>query len=144
MQAGRRHKSRTRRTELSLDLERLGVVVGNSKPRLGVGRMPKYLFKGSYSPESLAGVLKEGGTGRRKAVEKMLAGVGGKLEAFYYAFGETDVWAIVDVPDDTTAAALSMTISSAGGAGIETVKLLTPEQIDEAAERPIDYRPPGK
>ena len=49
--------------------------------------MPKYLFTGSYSAEGARGVLKEGGTGRRAATEKLVASLGGKVEAYYFDHG---------------------------------------------------------
>ena len=107
--------------------------------------MGRYMFQASYSPEGIKGVLKEGGTGRRAAVEAALKSLGGKLEAFYYAFGETDVVVIVDGIDNTTAAAFSMGVASAGTVtGIKTTVLLTPEEIDQASKKTLSYRPPGR
>ncbi len=57
--------------------------------------MPKYLWKANYVGEGLKGLLKEGGTSRRAVVEKMIKSMGGKLEVFYYAFGETGPFFIV-------------------------------------------------
>jgi uncharacterized protein with GYD domain len=105
--------------------------------------MPKYLFKSSLSPEGVAGVLNEGGVARRDTVSKALQSVGGSLEAFYYAFGATDVYEIADLPDDETAAAVALTASSSGRLSVETVVLITPETIDAARKKNFDYRPPG-
>ena len=52
--------------------------------------MPKYLFHGSYTPEGFQGLLKEGGSKRREAAEQALKSVDGKLDAFYFAFGDND------------------------------------------------------
>jgi len=107
--------------------------------------MGRYMFQASYSPEGIKGVLKEGGTGRRAAVEAAIKSLGGKLEAFYYAFGDTDVVVIVDGIDNTTAAAFSMGVASAGTvAGIKTTVLMTPEEIDQASKKTLSYRPPGR
>lgn len=105
--------------------------------------MPKYLWKVSYTQAGVKGVLKEGGSSRRDMVEKLTAGLGGSLEAFYFAFGDEDVYVIADVPDAETAAAVSLTVGAAGAASIETVVLLTPEQVDAATKKSVDYRPPG-
>jgi uncharacterized protein with GYD domain len=106
--------------------------------------MPKYLLKVSYSTEGLHGVMKAGGTARVKAVEKMLAGVGGTLESFYFAFGEDDVIVIADVPDQRSAIAMASAIGSSGAiSSYETVTLLTPSEIDEALSVAVDYVPPG-
>ena len=105
--------------------------------------MPKYLIKGSYSHEGLQGMMAAGAASRRAAVEALTTSVGGSLEALYYAFGADDVYAIADLPDDEAAAAVSLTVGASGAVTLETVKLLTVEQIDAAISRTPDYRPPG-
>jgi uncharacterized protein with GYD domain len=105
--------------------------------------MGKYLFRGSLSAEGVAGVLAEGGTGRRNAIEKAVQALGGSLEAFYFAFGDDDSVVICDLPDDETAAALSLEISSSGRVEVSTTVLLTPEQIDRAREKKSGWRAPG-
>ncbi len=106
--------------------------------------MPKYLIQANYVGEGLKGLLKEGGSSRRAAVEKLFGSVGGKVEAFYYAFGDTDVFIIGDVPDNVTTAALSLTVNAAGAATAKVTVLLTAEEIDAAAKKTPSYRPPGK
>jgi uncharacterized protein with GYD domain len=103
----------------------------------------KFLVKASYTVEGAKGVQSAGGTSRRDAVAKMADGLGGKLESFYFAFGDTDAYVVLDLPDNRTAAAASVAVSSSGGATSEVVVLLTPEDIDAAAELSVDYRPPG-
>ena len=105
--------------------------------------MPKYLVKASYSAEGAKGVQRAGGTSRREAVAKMAEGLGGSLESFYFAFGETDAYVILDMPNNQSAAAASIAVNISGGATSEVVVLLTPEEIDSAAELSVDYRPPG-
>jgi uncharacterized protein with GYD domain len=91
------------------------------------------------------GVLKEGGTGRRTAVEAALKSLGGKLEGFYFGFGETDVYVIVDGIDNATAAAFSMGVGASGTlSNVKTTVLMTPEEIDQAAKKTMSYRPPGR
>ena len=106
--------------------------------------MAKYLLKASYSVDGLKGVMKEGGTSRVKAVERALAGVGGSLESFYFAFGGDDVYVIVDVPSQAAAIAMAGAVSTTGAISrYETVVLLTPSEVDEAMNVPVDYAPPG-
>jgi uncharacterized protein with GYD domain len=105
--------------------------------------MAKYMLKGSYTTDGTKGLIKEGGSARRAAVQKMIEGLGGRLECFYYSFGEPDAFAIVDVPDVVSVAAMSLAINATGGAHLSTTVLLTPEQIDEAAKKSVTYRPPG-
>ncbi len=107
--------------------------------------MGRYMFQASYSVDGIKGVLKEGGTGRRAAVESALKSLGGKLEGFFYAFGDTDVFVIVDGIDNTTAAAFSMGVVQTGALhSIKTTVLLTPEEIDQAGKKTMSYRPPGR
>jgi len=106
--------------------------------------VPKYLWKVSYTAEGAKGVLKEGGSSRRDMVAAMAKGMGGSMDAFYFAFGEDDVYVIADAPDNATAASISMSVAAGGAASIETVVLLSPEEIDEAAKKSVPYRRPGE
>jgi uncharacterized protein with GYD domain len=107
--------------------------------------MARYMFEGSYSVDGIKGVLKEGGTGRRTAIEAAIKSVGGKLEVMYYAFGDTDVFLIVDGLDNTTAAAFSMGVGQSGALqSVKTTVLLTPEEIDHAGKKTMSYRAPGR
>jgi uncharacterized protein with GYD domain len=105
--------------------------------------MAKYLVQGSYTVEGIKGVLKEGGTGRREAVSTALKALGGKVESIYYAFGDTDVYVIVDAPDNVTMAALAMGIAATGTVALKTTVLLTVEEIDQASKKTLSYRPAG-
>jgi uncharacterized protein with GYD domain len=106
--------------------------------------MAKYLLKVSYSVDGLKGVMKEGGTSRAKAVERALAGVGGSLESFYFAFGGDDVYVIADVPDHGAAMAMAAAVGSSGAiSSYETVVLLSPSEVDKAMNVAVDYAPPG-
>lgn len=105
--------------------------------------MPKYLIMSACTAEGVRGTLHEGGTARREAVRLATEVLGGKLEAFYYAFGEHDVFAIVEMPDNVTAAAASITVGAAGVARNATVVLLTPEELDEVGSKNVQaYVPP--
>jgi uncharacterized protein with GYD domain len=105
--------------------------------------MPKYLVQASYTVEGLRGLMKEGGSSRRTAVEKLVKGLGGRVEAFYYGFGETDAFVIAEVPDNVSAAAVALTVNASGMVHIKTTPLLTTEEVDEAVKRRADYRAPG-
>ncbi len=105
--------------------------------------MPKYLFSASLTESGLNGVLKEGGTSREAALRETAASVGGTLEAFYFAFGEDDVYLIVDLPDASAAAALAMNTTASGAVQVRTTVLITPEEMDQASKTKVSYRPPG-
>lgn len=105
--------------------------------------MPKFLAEVSYTLDGVRGVRSEGGTSRRDAVAQVAESVGGTLEGFYFAFGERDAYVIIDLPDMESAAAVTLTVNASGAANVRTVVLLTPEEVDAAAKRSVDYRPPG-
>jgi uncharacterized protein with GYD domain len=102
--------------------------------------MPKYLVQASYTSEGAQGLLKEGGTGRRAVIEKLAASVGGTVEGMYWAFGDTDVYVIVDVPHNASAAAIALTVGASGSVTLKTAVLMTAEEVDEAAKKSPTYR----
>lgn len=106
--------------------------------------MPKYMIKASYAPEGIKGVMAKGGTARADAIGKLVAGVGGSMESFYFAFGGEDVFVVVDAPNHEAMAAVAGAVSGTGVLrSYETVVLLTAEQMDRAASLTVDYTPPG-
>lgn len=106
--------------------------------------MPKFLIQATYTPEGTKGLLSEGGSGRRAAVEQVVTGLGGKVEAMYFAFGEHDTVLIVDFPDPVSMAAVSLTVKASGAVQTRATPLLTVDEIDEAARRQVDFRAPGR
>jgi uncharacterized protein with GYD domain len=106
--------------------------------------MAKYLVEARYTVEGAKGLAREGGTGRRAAAAKAVEGLGGKIEAFYYAFGDVDAYVIFDVPDNVSAAALSLAVGQSGGINTKTVVLITPEEMDQAGKKAVDFRAPGR
>lgn len=106
--------------------------------------MAKYLIEASYSADGLKGLIKDGGTGRRAAAAGAIEAAGGRLESLYYAFGDNDLVGIADCPDNVSAAALSVTVSSVGLVRIKLTPLLTVEEMDSATKKSVAYRPPGR
>jgi uncharacterized protein with GYD domain len=106
--------------------------------------MPKYLGLTKFTSEGLKGLRSGGAASRVEVVRSLVEGVGGKLEGYYFAFGEIDVYAVLDLPDDETAAAISLAAGESGVAAATVVKLLTPEQVDAAYQVNVGYRPPGQ
>jgi uncharacterized protein with GYD domain len=106
--------------------------------------MAKYLVLASYTAEGTKGLMKDGGTKRRQMAEQAIKSAGGKLDAFYFAFGDTDAFVIVDAPDHASIAAASLAINASGAVRTRTVVLLTPEEIDQATKKNPTYQPPGR
>jgi len=105
--------------------------------------VPKFLIVARYTADGMKGVVSKGGVARREAIAKMLRDAGGTLESFYFAFGEEDVYAVADLPDTATAAAVGMQVAASGMVTAKTVVLLTPEEVDAATRVGLIYRPPG-
>lgn len=105
--------------------------------------MARYLVSGNYVGDGVKGLASEGGSGRRAAVEALVASLGGSLESFYFALGTTDVFIVVDMPDNTSAAAASLAANASGAVAVSVTVLLTPEELDAAAQLSPQYRPPG-
>ena len=105
--------------------------------------MPKYMVQFNYSKVGGAGLLKDGGTKRREVVTKGVKAAGGKVEAFYFAFGKYDGVIIADLPDNTTAAAISLAVGATGSGECVTTPLLTVDEVDQAVKKHVDYTPPG-
>ena len=106
--------------------------------------MAKYLVQGSYSAEGAKGLRKDGGSKRRQAAEALIKEAGGRLEAFYFTFGETDFVGITELPDNVSVAALSLAVNASGVTNLRTTPLLTPEEMDAAAKKQVGYRGPGQ
>ena len=105
--------------------------------------MPKFLFTADYTPSGTEGLQREGGTGRRAMFADMIKGLGGTMEAFYYAFGADDLYIIADLPNDASAVALSMEVAKAGAISFRAVVLVPAETVDEARGKTVSYRAPG-
>jgi uncharacterized protein with GYD domain len=105
--------------------------------------MPKFMIKASYTAEGTKGLIKEGGTARRATIQKLVESMGGKLEGFYYAYGEDDAYVITDFPDAASGLALTLAVNASGAVRLSTVPLLTPEEIDAASKKTVSYRAPG-
>src|SRR5262245_61487646 len=118
-------------------------VGGLGDPHCEEEEMPKYLLQASYAARGEEGVRAKGGTDRRDAVADTVHSIGGELECIYFEFGDHDALAIVDLPDNEAAAAMSLIENSTGALRVTTTVLLTPEQVDEASRRAVSYRPPG-
>jgi len=104
----------------------------------------KLMIAGRYTDQGTKGLIKEGGSARKAAVQKAVTGLGGKLESIYYAYGDADVYVVVDMPDTTSALALSLVVIASGAVHIKMIPLITVEEVDAACKKSVDYRPAGR
>jgi uncharacterized protein with GYD domain len=105
--------------------------------------MAKYLVKGNYVGDGVAGLMEEGGSRRVAAATAAVESVGGSLDCFYYAFGDTDVYGIGDFPDHASATSFSLMVNASGAVEISMTPLMTAEELDAAAAKTGSYKPPG-
>jgi uncharacterized protein with GYD domain len=106
--------------------------------------MPKYLLQVNYTAEGAKGLIKDGGSERRSATQQVVESLGGRLESMYFAFGDTDAYVIVEMPDNASVAAMTVTLAARGATSARTTALLTPEEMDQATRKSLTYRPPGQ
>ena len=104
--------------------------------------MPKYLVEASYTAEGINGLRSEGGSARVSATKALIEKLGGTLECFYFALGDTDAFIVADLPDNATVAAVQLAVNGSGTIRSRTVALLTPSEIDEAAKRDVPFHSP--
>ena len=106
--------------------------------------MPRYLIRASYTSDAWVAMLKNP-QNRRDAVRPVIEGMGGKLESFHFAFGEEDAFVLVEMPDNVSAAAVSMAVAASGSLkSVSTLVLMTPEEAMEAMRKAggVGYKPP--
>jgi uncharacterized protein with GYD domain len=106
--------------------------------------MPKYLLQVNYIGDGVKGLLKDGGSKRRAVTEKLFKSLGASLDAYYYAFGDTDLYIIADFPNHAAVTACALTVTATGTVTVKTTVLLTPEEVDAAGKMTPTYSPPGK
>ena len=106
--------------------------------------MPKYLISGSYTEEGLKGLLKDGGSKRMEATRQAVESLGGTLEAYYFAYGDNDFYFIADQPDNVNVIGGILLANSSGAVKLKTTVLITPEEVDHAVKKTMDWRPPGQ
>lgn len=107
----------------------------------------KFAIFFKLKPETVRAAM-ENPSDRAAVVGGLLEAVGGRLDAYYWMFGDHDGFVIADVPDSTTAATVSLAVSSTGAfAGLETHELIPADQIGQLLERAktaaSQYTPPG-
>ena len=106
--------------------------------------MAKYLYHGTYTDKGLQGLMKDGGTKRMEVTKKAIESLGGKMEAYYFAFGSNDFYIIAEAPDNVNAITGSLVANASGTVKVNITVLVTPEEVDQAVKQTMDWRPPGQ
>ncbi len=106
--------------------------------------MAAFMVQFSYTEQGTKGLIKEGGSKRREATEHLVKSLGGKLVAYYFAFGEYDGIAIVEGVDNIDVAAAALLVGASGAVRTKTTVLMSPDEVDKAARKSGNYRPPGQ
>ena len=105
-----------------------------------------YLFRFGYTPEAWAALMAAPGDRRDMLASRVFGTFGGRLEGFWYSFGEQDGYALVELPDSVAAAAASVAVAATGSfRQLETTVLISVEEMVEALDRANDfgYTKPG-
>lgn len=107
--------------------------------------MPHYMIRGTYTSDGVKGLLSEGGSSRFSQATSLIESLGGTIECMYFAFGGDDLYCIAEMPDDASAAAVSLTVGSTGMAEVSITPLITAEGLDEASKKAggTEFRPAG-
>jgi uncharacterized protein with GYD domain len=109
--------------------------------------MPKYAIFFTFTGETLARFIEQP-SDRAAAVQALVEPLGGKVEGYYFMFGQDDGMVLVDMPDSQSAAAASLAVGSTGAfARLHTHELIPADQINavlaKAKAARQTYRPPG-
>ncbi len=107
--------------------------------------MPLYMAEFGYTPEAWAGLVKSP-ENREETVRQILEDAGGMLHGIWYAFGENDGFALIEGPDNVTAAGLSIAIASSGAfRKFETHVVMTQAELLDALDKAgeVAYTAPG-
>jgi len=109
--------------------------------------MAKFAVMGGYTADAWAKMIENPGD-RTAAVTKAVEALGGKLESFYWSFGDDDFLGIVEAPDDAAAAAFSVAVGSSGALrNLRTIKLISIQEgqkiLEKAKMTKAVYSPPG-
>jgi len=118
--------------------------VGQKLRYKGASKCQNISFRDPIRAKVWRACSKRGGSKRREAAEQSVKELGGRLEAFYYAFGNDDFVVIVDLPSNVDASALSLTANATAAVKSRMTVLITPEEVDQATKRTVKFRPPGK
>jgi uncharacterized protein with GYD domain len=105
--------------------------------------MAKYMVLGNYNAQGAAGLIAQGGSARVNAIKALCKQIGGKLESCYFSFGDYDIVAVIEAPDNVSMTAASLAVAASGIVSMKTIVLLSPKEMDEAATKVPGYKPPG-
>ena len=98
--------------------------------------MPHFLLRFRYVPRAIRELVERPDEDRAGRASALVASLGGKLRGYWYAFGEFDGMALIEVPDSSIAAAVAMAVGGTGEVSrIETTVLLTMDEARESMRR---------
>ncbi len=108
--------------------------------------MPSYMLQVSYSAEALASMIKRP-QNRGEAVRKPIEKLGGKINSFWFTFGDYDIVAIIEMPNNVSAAAFALAVGAGGACkNVKTTPLLSAEEGISAMKKAGNsgYKPATK
>ena len=102
----------------------------------------KYHFHAMFTPDGMKNLQKQSASAFRAGVEKFFGSAGGKLESWYFDYGESSAYGFVDYPDEVSAATAQATVNAAGLARVTYTPVLSAEDADKAFAKSLATRPP--
>ena len=107
--------------------------------------MPTFMVQASYT-NTAWGMLVQRTENRMEALKPMMDRLEGRILSWYYTFGDYDVVVVFEVPNNVTAAAVSMAIAGSGAVKeFKTTVLMSPDEGFDAMllAQGAGYRQPG-
>lgn len=98
--------------------------------------MPHFLVQFSYASRSIAALVDQPDVDHAAQASTLVASLGGTLLGYWFAFGDFDGVALMEAPDNSTAASVAMAVGGTGNVSrLETTVLLTMEEAHEARRK---------
>ena len=91
--------------------------------------MANYIILGNFTDQGIRNVKET--TKRAEAVSSMAEKAGAALKEIYWTLGAYDIVAVLEAPDDETATALGLSISSLGNVRTQTLRAFTADEIGD-------------
>ncbi|ELZ01917.1 GYD family protein [Natrialba chahannaoensis JCM 10990] len=88
--------------------------------------MPTYIHLTSYTGEGVQNITDS--PDRLDDAKDLAASLDGEFKEFFLTFGEYDIVAITEFPDDETAAQFALGVASEGAVTTETLKAFTEDE----------------
>jgi uncharacterized protein with GYD domain len=129
-------------TSLMLLAPGLGLISGDAVGQQASVAHHRYLFRAAFTVDGMQNLQKQSATAFKAGVAKVFDSVGGKLESWYFDYGDSTAYGFVDYPDEIAAATAQASVNAGGFARVTYRPVLSAEDADKALARSVATRPP--